>query len=261
MQIIKPEPRKSVKLSAIIYALSGVGKTHLCGTAEECEITAPTLIIDVAGGSSTLAGQNVSLIRPKSFKEIESVYKFLLYKNKKYKSVMVDSLTEVQRMISLPDVMGDSDSIDMSDSQPPDRQDWLRSSIQMRRFIRLMVGLTEAIPAALKDARGDSVHVFFTALEKKDEERSLICPQLPGILGTDCGAMVDMVANLELCEKISETTNKTQFYRRLWTLPHHNQDGMRCIAKNRGGRLGRFMDNPSIKTIMSKYQGEDADVS
>ncbi len=252
MKIIRPEKPKDVHLNMLFYSVTGAGKTRLLGTANKCEATKPILIIDIDGGMITLAGKKVDIVRPTNFAEIQEIYEFLRHDNTKYQSVGVDSITELQGKLSMGEIMGDLDEEaeykEIGKAVPPTRQDWLRSAEQIRRFLRAFKDL-----AVLKQ-KSRRLHVFITALEKTDETANLTCPQLPGVLALGCGAFMDVLARLTVRER--ERDDRVRDYRYLQTVAKADDEGVRVLAKNRGGRLGNGIWRPTIDKLVSAWVSE-----
>lgn len=238
--------------NSIIYGDTGSGKTHLLGTANECEATSPMLLIDVEGGTKTLRGMEIDVVRPLSWKEIQDVYNFLRHDNHKYRSVGVDSLTELQKKYSLGTIMGDikegeSDYADLGGTVVPTRQDWLKTGDQMRKFIRAFKELSYI------KTGGDRIHVFMTCLEKYDEKKSVTSPLFSGQLAFESGAYVDMLArlsNISVMEDGAEGEEARPVSRRhLLVDAYTNADGMKYLAKNRGSVVKQIWD-PTIQKII-----------
>jgi hypothetical protein len=247
-------PAASRHRNAILYGDSGSGKTWLMGTALECEETSPVLFIDVDSGMATLEGKDIDVMRPRSWKDIQKIYEFLLNDNTYYKCVVIDSLSEVQRKFSMGAILGeiaeDADHYNDLGSTPiPTRQDWMKTSDQMRKLIRAFRDL-----AYLPD-ESRRVHVFMIALEKYDEKKHLVCPQLPGALGIECGAFVDLLARLSrqnATEKGEDGLETVGVHRYLLTDDYINEDGTRYMAKDRSGKIGSIWD-PTGSAIMEAY--------
>ena len=104
--ITKVERGKNVRLNILVYGLMDAGKTVLLGSAQRCNVTSPSLLLDVDGGTQSLVGNDIDIFRPQSFSEIQEVYDFLRYENKTYKSVGIDSITEIQRKLSMGEIIG-----------------------------------------------------------------------------------------------------------------------------------------------------------
>lgn len=254
-------PEASEHVNMIVYGDTGAGKTHLCGTAFDFEATSPPLFIDFEGGTRTIIGKNIRIAKPSTWTEIQVIYDFLVHKNYLFKCVIVDSLTELQKKFSMGYIMGElgeetGDGYkDLGASTAPTRQDWLRSGGQMRKFIRGFRDL-----AYLKDRRR-RCHVIMTTLEKYDEKKNTTCPELPGSLGLECGAMVDILARLSrqnISVEDDEGIAIPAARRHLLTDDYINEQGIKFMGKNRGGLLGTHMWDPSIEKIIGVWSKEGA---
>ena len=256
-------PENSEHLNMIIYGDTGAGKTHLCGTALDFPETYPPLFIDFEGGTKTLHGKDIDVVRPKNWKEIQTIYEFLIHDNDKYRCVIIDPLTELQKRHSMGTIMGELDAshdgyLDLERAVAPTRQDWLRSGEQMRKLIRAFRDL-----AYLKD-RNRRVHVIMTALEKYDEKKQTVCPQLPGALGLECGAMVDILVRLsrQHVTGTDDDGNEVSVIKRhLLTDDYVDEVGTKYMAKNRGNRLGLHMWNPNVERLIGVWRSEKQDVN
>lgn len=243
-------PEDTEFTNAIIYGDTGSGKTFLLGTAVEYEPTSPFLILDVEGGTKTLRGKNVDVVRPLSWKEIQDIYNFFRHDNHRYKALGIDSLTELQKKYSLGAILGDlkdvEDYTNLGDTVVPTRQDWLKTGDQMRKFIRAFKGLSYI------KSGGDRIHVFMTCLERIDDKRNTVGPLFSGQLSMESGAYVDTLARLSCVlteeedgEGITRTVNK----RHLLIDAHVSDLGIRYLAKNRGSSVRQIWE-PTIQKIV-----------
>lgn len=245
-------------ISAIIYGETGSGKTKLIGTATECPKTSPSLLIDVEGGTKTLRGVQIDVVRPTSWREIQDIYNFLRHENTKYRSVCIDSLTELQKKYSLGTILGDisegqSNYADLGSTVVPTRQDWLKTGDQMRKFIRAFKEL-----AYLDDVKR-RIHVFMTCLEKYSEKKNLICPSFSGALAEEAGAYVDVLARLSHVTTEKELEGgaiETIHRRHLLVDSYTNAEGMRYLAKNRGSDVKHLWE-PTIEMIVEMGNNPD----
>jgi hypothetical protein len=242
------------RLNIIIYGASGAGKTALAGSALECEATSPVLFIDVDSGTATLQGKEIDIVRPRSWKDIQKIYEFLLTENVYYKSVIIDSLSEMQKKFSMGTILGEikegGDSYnDLGSTPVPTRQDWMKTGDQMRKLIRAFRDL-----AYLED-EDRRIHVIMIALEKTDDKRKVVCPSLPGSLGNDCGAFVDVLARLSrqnVDEEDTEGNPVTATHRILLTDTYIDEEGMNYLAKDRSSKLDVIWD-PTMNDIMEAF--------
>jgi hypothetical protein len=242
-------------LNIIIYGDSGAGKTALAGSAQECEATSPIMFIDVDSGTSTLQGKEIDIVRPRSWKDVQKIYEFLLNDNTHYKCVVIDSLSEMQKKFSMGTILGEikegSDSYnDLGSTPVPTRQDWMKTGDQMRKLIRAFRDL-----AYLPDGR--AVHVIMIALEKSDEKRKIVCPSLPGTLGQDCGAFVDVLARLSrqnVDEEDADGNTVAVSHRILLTDTYINDEEMKFLAKDRSSKIGDVVWDPTMQAIVEAFQ-------
>ena len=251
-------PSESGHLNMIIYALSGGGKTHLSGTAQDCEETSPCLFVDFEKGTETLRGKAIEIARPETWKEITTIYEYLRHDNTRFKSVILDSATELQKKHSMGMILGELETeaagySDLGKAIVPTRSDWQRTGDQVRKVIRAFRDL------AYLQEKDRRVHVIITALEKFHDKKNLICPQLPGALGDECGAMVDILVRLsrQTVAEISDTDGSEVFImkRHLLTDEYTDEGGIRYMAKNRGSGLGKSMWEPTIAKILEAWKG------
>jgi hypothetical protein len=241
-------------LNIILYGASGSGKTRLAGSAQECEATSPVLFIDVDSGTATLQGKEIDIVRPRSWKDIQKTYEFLLNENTHYKAVIIDSLSEMQKKFSMGTILGEikegGDSYnDLGSTPVPTRQDWMKTGDQMRKLIRAFRDL------AYNEREEGRVHVIMIALEKADDKRKLISPSLPGSLGTDCGAFVDVLARLSrvaIEEEDAEGNLTSVTHRVLITDTYVDEDGNSYLAKDRSSKLDVIWD-PTMEDIMGAF--------
>ena len=95
-------PRKpSEKLTWLVYAAPGTGKTLLAGSASEVEAMSPVLLIDIEDGSSTLAHKypDVEVVKVSDWKTCASLIEALCANETKYRTVVVDSIHAMQTLI------------------------------------------------------------------------------------------------------------------------------------------------------------------
>ena len=248
LKIERPEASKH--LNIIIYGASGVGKTLLAGTAINCEETFPALFIDIDSGISTLDGWDIDVVRPRSWNDINEIYKSFLKGDTGYKSVIIDSLTELQKKFSMGTILGELENNqynDLSVANVPNRQDWMKSGEQMRKLIRAFRDL-----AYLED-KESRVHVIMIALEKQDDDRRITCPQLPGVLGPECAAYVDVLGRLSRISMPNtdpDSEEDTVNRRHLLLDEFENDHGIKYMAKSRMKHLGVQLWDPTICDII-----------
>lgn len=244
------ETGKLIRLNIMAYGESGSGKTTLIESAMECEYTSPILAIDIDGGMTSVSGSKMELFRPRNMKQMQEVYDFLRYENTTFKAVGVDSLTEMQRKLSMGEILGVMDDDfsykNLDKHVPADRFDWLSSGEQMTRNIRAFRDL-----AYLPD-RKRRIHVIFTALERYEEKRNLVCPALPGAIGIGVGASVDILGRLSV-EQIQTDSGKVREVYQLYMRNWFDDDGVKYLGKARvpkGASFPRKIYNPTVDKLV-----------
>jgi len=249
------DPDDTSHVNGLIYADTGAGKTFLLGTALDCPEMTPPLLIDIDGGSLTLKGLDIKIARPKNWKEIQAIYEYLFFSNHHFRSVFIDTLTETQRRHSMGTILGEIDQTkdgyykNLESTPVANRQDWLKSSRQVTKVIQAFRGL-----AYLRDPER-RMHVIFTAHEKLDERRKVVSPELPGALGIQCGRWVDLLGRLSVHMVEDEETGEVREERHLLVSQYTAEDGIRYLAKNRGGRLGRAIWDPTMSKLAAAWRG------
>lgn len=248
VKIERPEASRHVNM--ILYGNSGVGKTQLAASAQYCEETFPALFIDIDSGSATLSGMDIDIVRPRSWADINDIYKSFLEGDTGYKSVVIDSLTECQKKFSMGTILGELESDkynDLATTNVPNRQDWMKSGEQMRKLIRAFRDL------AYLENPEHRVHVFMIALEKVDTEARMAHPLLPGMLGVECGAMVDVLARLSRVrsqETDADGDEEIVMRRHLLLDDYENDHGITFMGKSRLKHLDTQLWDPVVCDII-----------
>lgn len=221
-------------LNVLVYGDAGVGKTQLGGTANDHKATAPVLVLDVEGGAATLRKRpDVMVVRVKSIVDLMKIYAevdkaIATNAEDAPKTVMVDSLTELQKL-DMNDIMrallGQNPD---RDPDVPSQREWGKSSNHMRQIIRKFRDLP--------------CNVIFTALAKRDQDDNagtvVTVPSLPGKLATEAPAFLDVVGYM--FTQIED--NKIE--RRMLCQPSRTK-----LAKDRLGVFGDVLRNPTIPVM------------
>jgi len=200
-----PASEARVTFNIEIYGDYGAGKTHFCGTAADHEETAPLLLLDIEGGAATLRHRpDVEVVQVRSMNEMVTIHRELKEDNgNTYKTVAVDSLTELQRL-DVSEIMRAVHLLDDDrDPDVPSPREWQKTLAHMRKICR-----------AYKDL---NVNVIFTALavRKQDEDGAVsIKPSLQGKALDEIPAFFDVVAYLDTI------IEKDKIERRLITAQH-----------------------------------------
>ena len=131
----------ATKFNCLLVGESGTGKSPLCGTLEHCEQTSPCLLLDVDMGSMSVIEEPLpSIIEVDSWSRASSVYTLLKTQNwsklaeltgreAKYKSVVIDSGTELEYMLR-------SSIVGEAGGEVPEQQHYLKTQERFRRLYR-----------------------------------------------------------------------------------------------------------------------------
>ena len=239
---VLPVQQRSRYMNILIYGDSGVGKTTLAGSAAECVDLSPALIIDFEGGTESLVRRypGVDQVRVTTWDEMQKVYDELLRGNSGYSTVILDSLTEIQKF-NMYNIMEDlikekpDREIDV-----PSMREWGKNLEQIRRFVR-----------AFRDL---PMNTIFTALKKddKNERTGMVTtkPSLSGKMADEVAAFLDIVVyyyiknvkdNGENLEKRLLLTTKTET----------------IIAKDRTGQLPQVIEDPTMQKLFDMINGSE----
>jgi len=218
-------------LNLLVYGEPGVGKTYLAGTAQDHTKTAPVLLLDVEGGTTTLRHRpDIDVVQVRSMVQVVEVHnKLKVENNGYYKTVIIDSLTELQKL-DMSDIMKELVSRRPDrDPDVPDVREWGKTGTHMRNIVRAFRDLPmNTILTALVDASKDSTGTV------------TLYPNLPGKMKTELAGFFDVVGYLYTRpdEEQEEITRIIQF-----------TGTQKIIAKDRTGCLGHWMENATIPAM------------
>lgn len=218
----------------LIYGESGIGKTRLAGSAAAVEEMRRVLFIDVEGGTLTLRNtpyKEVEVVRVKSWADMNSVYNALSAGNHGFRTVVVDSLTEIQKF-SMDNIMKKLvEDDDERSPEVPGLREWNINLEQLRKFVRQFRDLP--------------LNTIFTALVKTDKNMMKGTvrrkPSLSGKVADEIAAFLDNVCYYYSKEVGDE--NKRIL------LTGQTED---TVAKDRSSLLPMVIENPTMD-IIYKY--------
>jgi phage nucleotide-binding protein len=206
---VKKPKLDNINPMMVLYGRPGTGKTTACGTLPN------TLILDTERGSGSLTklSNPPDVAEINTLKDLEEAYIFLKSGNHKYEHIVIDTFTEIQKMI-LAEVMTASAVKDPTrDINQATLLDYKKTSNALRNIIRKFKDLPYTI--------------IFTAhvREDKDEEtgKLLVKPSMTPTVSEDLAAFVDVILFL--------TVDKSG-KRQVVTVPTD-----RIVAKHRYGNL------------------------
>lgn len=247
LEIRKVQDRTPV-VNMLIYGQSGVGKTRLAGTADDCEPMRRVLFLDLEGGTFSLRAANpdVDVVRIPNWVSLVEVLHELKAGRDGYNTIVLDSLTEVQKY-NLYHVLGmrveeAKEKEKQADPDIADMRAWQRNSEHMRRLVRAFRDLPK--------------NVIFTALERRDTDQRTgmvrTLPSLSGKLAGEVAAFLDVVVymyNKEVDQEQGELSTKVN-KRLLLTASTET-----IIAKDRSANLPMVIENPNMSVMYELITG------
>lgn len=227
-------PQDSIKyLNLMVYGDSGAGKTLLAGTSAFVEELTPVLFVDVEGGTLTLSHfddtADIDVVRVENWKQMQKVYDELYLGKHPYKTVVIDSLTEMQKM-AMSSVLGagEKKSIEAVGNLP-EFKEWHINTEQMRRLVR-----------AFRDL---PINTIFTclAMDQQDPRRESVFIKKPALtkkLANEIPAFFDILFYLYVKESKSGNLRLMQ-----------TDKSDRVVAKCRIQGVPLFIENPTMESL------------
>lgn len=214
----------------LIYGEPGTGKTVLSGGADDVPEMRPVLVVDMEGGLASIrdAHPEIHVIRVKNWDEMYALYEALYDTDHGYRTIIIDSLSEVQKFNMLHIMKDASANNPKQNEDVPSMREWGINLNQMRKFVR--------------GFRDLDCNVIFTAHEMLvvDEMtgKSSVKPSFSGKLANELAGFLDEVFYLYV-KKESDglkriiLTGKTD----------------REVAKDRSGKLPLTIKEPTMRKI------------
>lgn len=231
---VVPVQERSSYFNILIYGDSGTGKTTLAGSADEVPSMRPVLFIDIEGGTESLRHSypQVDTVRVTTWKEMQEVYNALYQGGHGYQTVVLDSLTEIQKF-NMYNIMNDlAQKRPDLDPDVPGMREWGKNLEQIRRMVR--------------GFRDLDMHTIFTALNKTDKDQktglTTMKPSLSGKMADEVAAFLDIVVYYYV-KQIGDGS-EAEFKRLLLTQKTDTQ-----VAKDRSGKLPMIIESPTMSEI------------
>jgi len=210
-------------IKMLVYGIVGVGKTVFAST------TPKPLFLDIEGGLLSIAHKKVHFVKIEKMEDLNKVLEFLKFKKHSYETVVIDSLTELQRVI-LDDTVRDFPEYKRFYYDSPSQGDWGRNIELMNRYVR--------------EFRNLNMHTIITCLPQTiemSESDIMIKPALSGkkLVETICGLM-DIIGYMYVDK---DKTDK-KIVRKMLFQPY------KYFAKDRSGKLPLVLDNPTFTEVL-----------
>lgn len=226
-------------INLLIYGDSGVGKTRFSGSATVVPELAPVLFIDIEGGELTLAHSypDAEIVRVQNWKQMQDIYNEIYRGDSGYKTVVIDSLTELQKF----NMYGIMDELLVAepnrDPDIPGMREWGKSTEQIRKFVRAYRDLpvNTIFTALVKDERNTRTGV----VTKRPSLSGKLAGEVPGFLDIVLYMYVKRVDDQVLRLLTSVSTDET-------------------VAKDRSGKLPPVFgkdEPPTMESVLSFIQG------
>lgn len=224
----------------VVHGESGVGKSWLADS-----VPGPRLILDAEGGSRFTPSQpkvmwdpsmtppvndgtwDTTLCFVRNFETLQRVFQWLNSGQHPWKSVSLDSLTEIQKRC-MDSVVGTS---------APRQQDWGTLLQEMETLVRQFRDLTMHPTNPLEAV------VFITTT--RADQRGIVRPHLQGQLGLTLPYFVDVVGYL-----YTQVSAGGDLERQLLVQAYPG-----FLAKDRTGRLPAVVSNPNVQEMMEVIYG------
>lgn len=216
----------------LIYGDPGAGKTRLSCTAPKPLV----LLTELSTSEPTIrqvyeeTGNKADIWNITDLDELWEAYEFLLAGNHNYQTVILDSLTDLNRMVIRGSIELAVSKRPSHDPDIPEQGDWYRAQESLRRIVR--------------NFRDLPMDVVFTtlALYIKDDLKTVPALQPKSII-SEIPSYCNLVGYLEVTEKNGVYT------RNLRVTPNEFY-----IGKNPGGRLPDVVENPNLSDIFQKVK-------
>jgi hypothetical protein len=245
--VVTPAGEQKFSLNMLIYGRSGVGKTRLAASASEVPEMSPVLLIDVEGGTFSIRDvyPDVDVLRVRDWLEMQEVYNQLYDGKHPYKTVILDSLTEMQKfsmMNIMIELLKDPRNSDR-DPDIPSIREWGKNIEQIRKMVR-----------AFRDL---PISTIFTALvvEDKNQKTGAIekRPSLSGKLSGEVAGFLDIVSYYYVKPVPITGTTPVQYDQQRLLLSTATED---IVAKDRSDRLPTVVQKPTMAVLLDYITGK-----
>lgn len=236
--VIKPGETEWV--NAFVFGEPKVGKTALVATAQDHPHTAPLLLLDVEGGTTTIRNRKDIDVRP-----VRSIEEFQKYINMlqqagddlsdTWRTVAVDNMTELQALDLKPIMKAAyAKNPDKVDIDVPSPREWLKTGEHMR-----------AIARSLRDLPCNIILTAHVYTKEKEGMPTKLYPGFGGQAKTAVAGFMDIVGYMTMVQdRGSEAYTQIQF-----------RGTRQVLAGDRFDILDDTMKNATFPEIFHKIKG------
>lgn len=238
----------TTRFTAFIYGFSGSGKTYLARTVLEDIRMYPALVCICDRGDLTLRDivddEKLVVTNTRSFGDFNPIFEYLKSRNNVFKTVIVDNLSELHRSGLIDQAKRSSQNKDSRTGHEFTQQDYGVVRNQL-------LGLVSNFALEL------NINVIFTALASSSVDQitgvTSIEPNLSGKLAHEVPGYCDVVGYLSVKTPTlrEQKEGRVEPVRTLQVTQSSNVQ----TARNRGGKLGQEMQNPTLSRIFSAMVG------
>ena len=214
-------------LNMLLHGPPGVGKTTFIGTSPE------VLVLSAEGGLLSLKDRAIDFYPINRFDDLTEAFKFLKLSDegKAYKSVGLDSLTEIQQICMA--AICEEEGI-----EKPRIQDWGTLNLRMVKMIRSF--------------RDMDINLIVSALSEdiEDEQNGILktVPSVQGKLKSTLAGYFDEVLYMSI-----KKDKEGEFIHYVQT-----KGTNKVVAKDRSGKLENYLQNPTFNSIHETIFGGKA---
>lgn len=229
------------QLTLVVHGESGVGKSYLADTAP-----GPRLVLDAEGGIRwtpsrkvqwdpknpipELGPEDTAVVTVLDLESLQRAFQWLAVGKHPFKSVIVDSLTEVQNR-TINAVAGRENA--------PQLRDWGSILIKVDNIVRAFRDLT------LNEIKPVEVVIFVCGSREIGQEHPVVRPMLQGQMMNRLPYSVDVVMYMSVDVGAGGELERKALFASVQGIS----------AKDRTGKLGVSMDAPSIPKILDLAYG------
>ena len=241
-------------LKMLIYSPAGHGKTTLLSTGADDPRLSPMLFLEFEGGTRSIRSKvrlltlkdlenppkpvpgKIDVLPIREWADFNAAYAFLAQEKSPYKSVCLDSLSEMNYLNMSEVLEAEIRANPKHDPDIAEQRDYLRSSGQMRKLIRYFRDLP--------------IHVFFSAgaqtLQDPRTKKMELWPQLTGKLAREVPHLVEIVGYLAIAETEEGESR---------VLVVDSTSDVHAKDRTEGGLLGGMVWDPTLPKIMDLVEG------